>query len=533
MPWHRRIADIAGKLAGANPVRAGDLLCVFLLIVLCLGAGLPRYSSGLDFGDEGLLAYGGLRVMNGQVPNRDFVTLQPPLSFYIVAAVFKLLGTSVASLRILGLVIYLLVPLLSYGIARTLAGPLVALSAALPSAVLGISFTQFVPAAAWQGTTVCLAAALVYLRATQDFGRGSSLAFPAGILTAVATLLRQDQGVYLAVSLLVYTAVLKLARAESGQPVSVKAPLVLWAAGLIAVVLPLGVYWIAVGAFGPMWRQLVVFPLSTYSKTSSLPFPAIRSGFEFGPNASVLLYYVPLVAVPFGLLALGRRFVRRNFGPREARFCLLLVWSALFYCQVLVRTDMDHLLIALPSFFILVATGFGEALRGMDAVLAVRTVTRRVVRGLLVGLAAAFALVFLLLVRPMFLPPPLPASETIRLERAGVRKLGAANLKKFIERVQAYAPPEQSILCLPYQPMFYFLCERRNPTQWNYLWPGDQTPEDHEALIQQARNDPPSVVIITTEAEMQRYAAPILDYVHSEYRPAFAAGGTFLVYVRK
>jgi hypothetical protein len=33
----------------------------------------------------------------------------------------------------------------------------------------------------------------------------------------------------------------------------------------------------------------------------------------------------------------------------------------------------------------------------------------------------------------------------------------------FLEKVQEIAPAEHSILVLSYQPMVYFLCERRNP----------------------------------------------------------------------
>jgi len=62
----------------------------------------------LDFGPgqilltKGFLAYGGVRAGEGQLPNHDFVSLQPPLSFYLAAATFKLLGTSLASLGFLG-----------------------------------------------------------------------------------------------------------------------------------------------------------------------------------------------------------------------------------------------------------------------------------------------------------------------------------------------------------------------------------------------------------------------------------------------
>jgi 4-amino-4-deoxy-L-arabinose transferase-like glycosyltransferase len=64
-----------------------------------------------------------VRAAQGEIPHPDFVSLQPPLSFYTTAGVFKLFGTSLASLRIFGLLIFLLLPLLIYGVGRSFAGP--------------------------------------------------------------------------------------------------------------------------------------------------------------------------------------------------------------------------------------------------------------------------------------------------------------------------------------------------------------------------------------------------------------------------
>src|ERR1051326_4961665 len=82
---------------------AGDSLCVVLLSSLGLVIGLPRYRWGIGLGDEGFVAYGAERVSQGQMPNRDFVSVQPPLSFYTAAGAFKIFGKSLVSLRILGL----------------------------------------------------------------------------------------------------------------------------------------------------------------------------------------------------------------------------------------------------------------------------------------------------------------------------------------------------------------------------------------------------------------------------------------------
>jgi hypothetical protein len=110
-----------------------DLICVALLALIAAAIAYPRWCSGIDWRDEGLLAYGAVRVAHGEIPHRDFVSLQPPLSYYAAAAFFKFGGTALVSLRIFGLSLFLLLPLLIYGIARSLGtGAILALAAAAP-----------------------------------------------------------------------------------------------------------------------------------------------------------------------------------------------------------------------------------------------------------------------------------------------------------------------------------------------------------------------------------------------------------------
>lgn len=191
------------------PARLAGLLCPLFLILICLAISLPRYRAGIDWSDEGFLAYGAVRVMEGQVPNRDFVSLQPPLSFYVAGGAFKVFGPSLATLRRLGLSIFVLMVLLIYALARSLVTPSLAFAAAFPAAILGLPYFNFTPFAVWQGITASLAAALLYLHAGLTNRRW--LAFPAGMLAAISIFLRHDQGIYLAISILILAVALKFA----------------------------------------------------------------------------------------------------------------------------------------------------------------------------------------------------------------------------------------------------------------------------------------------------------------------------------
>src|SRR5438270_5086299 len=128
-----------------------ELLCAALLLIIAVAIAYPRWRAWIDWRDEGLLAYGTVRVMDGQIPHRDFVSLQPPLSYYTSAAVFRIFGTSLLSLRIFGLFLFLLLPLLIYAVGRNFMGRIASFAAAAPLCVLGMPYMRFVPFAVWQG----------------------------------------------------------------------------------------------------------------------------------------------------------------------------------------------------------------------------------------------------------------------------------------------------------------------------------------------------------------------------------------------
>src|SRR5690242_13353512 len=95
----QRVSDSRNLLNTQSRVVV-NLLCLGLLLSFAVAIAYPRWRAWIDWRDEGLLAYGAVRVLNGEVPHRDFVSLQPPLSYYTAAIVFKLLGTSLLSLRV-------------------------------------------------------------------------------------------------------------------------------------------------------------------------------------------------------------------------------------------------------------------------------------------------------------------------------------------------------------------------------------------------------------------------------------------------
>jgi hypothetical protein len=490
-----------------------DLIAIALLIALALAIACPRFRSGLDIRDEGFLAYGAERVAQGQIPNRDFESLQPPGSFYTAAAIFKLFGTSLVSLRIFGLTLYVTIPILAYAIIRRMTGPVLAFAGAIPTLILGIPYFNFVPFAVWQGITATTAAALLILLAT-DYGR-PRLALLSGIFTGASLLLRQDQGVYLIISIVAYIAILRKIAVDPASKSSTTKLALGWIVGIALVLLPCAILWAVEGALPAMFRQLVLAPLTTYAKTSSAPFP--RFSLLTSPAQDVLInlfYCVPFVVI-LCVIGLRRQVRKRGWSLRETRLAFATIWSALFFCQAITRSDLSHLLITLVPFFVMCAWAW-NALHA----------------GLAWHISNACAVAALLWTAAPAVFPETAGEQKVDLPRAGVFAKGGAALAAFVRSVQSQVPPNRPILCLPYQPMLYFLSQRRNPTRWNYLWPGDQSPEDHQTLIDEARHDPPTLVFIVEENQLRLYAPAIVDYFNVNYKKT-AQVGTMSVYAPK
>jgi hypothetical protein len=338
---------------------------------------------------------------------------------------------------------------------------------------------------------------------------------------------RQDLGCYLLIALAAFVLALRVA-SEAKPAVAGRRLVSAWAMSAAALAVPLGLYWAASGALPSMFRQLVWFPLTRYAETSSLPMP--RLGFDQPPEAFLLalLFYLPPAVAGATAIWLLVSAVRRRFCQEHARVAFIAALSLSFYFQVLIRSDVFHLLITLAPFFVLCGCVLDRASslleRRIRKVVGPEARWNSFVAGPAVLLAAlSSAALFLWFTAPVLLPRPDPDARTLSIDRGGVFLAPgrASGIEAVKETIQHYAEPDRSILCLPYQPMFYFLAERRNPTRWNYIWPGDQSEEDHRALIEQAREDPPAVVVIAGWREVNEYAPVILEYVDFEYRLAY------------
>ncbi len=357
-----RIAAGARAWAVAHAERL-TYVGVLLLALAHLGR---VYNRGLNLLDEGFVLHVAERVLQGQVPYRDFFTQLTPGAFLALAAVFAVTGPSVIVGRWVTVALGLLITALLYtGGRRILSRPAAAL-AALAFPVWGIGQGWFYPNYSWFALAGCMIALECLLRAvTREPGRlggapGSSLAWSAGagFACGVAAFCKQNMGLYalfaLVVTLLVagpFTLRGRLGRAVLACVASLPVPLglLLWLAGH--------------GALADFFRDAVWIPLAVFPREMAAPYPAIWPPWPQpqdppGQGAWAFRLVCLLPPLPYGLglakLVLPR-LLRR--GPADASHqAVEVAWLAFalaIWATAFPRADFDHIQVALGPTFVL------------------------------------------------------------------------------------------------------------------------------------------------------------------------------------
>ncbi len=481
------------------------------LIGGALAFSVSRLNDGIDLGDEGFMAACASRVMDGQVPHRDFYSLQGPLSSVILAGWSTLVGLSFLKLRVLGALVHTCMVLLTYLIARRLASAHWALAAGAVAILVGLPHMRFAPLPVWMGLCLSMLAVWLALRSWIDGER--RIAYLSGMVGAIGMLVRHDQGAYMLVAILMLALVMRSWPAAVSRRASFK--LGHWIAGALTVGVPSFVAAWLLGALPAMWDQLVLFPLTRYHATSGLPFPMLG---QDGPTGSLLAFVLfrltPLAAlITLALVAWSYCKGERSVHSRVGFF--LGCWSLCMFTLVMFRSDLAHLVLTMHPMLVLLAW--------LAAFMERRFASRPGIRKTLwAGGIAGFGLLAAVAWHVLLLAPersPLPIESPF----AGVKDRDAEQVNAVVRAIAAATNAGDAILVLPYHPAYYVLADRRNPTAWGYHWPGDRTEEELRQLIAQAARDAPAAVVIFNRDSTVTYLAPVVQWVEENYVPVDVA----------
>ncbi len=174
----------------------------YLIFALCAGLYLfPFMRLLLQTPPEGLLVYGAVRIVHGQVFARDFFEVVGPGTFYWLALFFKLFGVTFAATRICLFVTSLGTGLAMYFLSRRICSQYQILPCVL---LAGTYFGTLWPSISHHVDSNCFALLSIACMIVWQDRRKFGLLFAAGALAGATTCFLQQKGVLLLLALLLW-----------------------------------------------------------------------------------------------------------------------------------------------------------------------------------------------------------------------------------------------------------------------------------------------------------------------------------------
>jgi hypothetical protein len=424
-------------------------------LILAAFAGIylyPFVRELADSPDAGVFINGAAMVAKGALPSRDFVEPAGPGSFLWLALFFRLFGTSLATAQTLLAATGAAITLLVFYLSRRVGGS--GLFAALFVLAMGVPLGAH-NSPHYDSTLFALAAFALFLRAWDGLPQANTLwVIAAGVCCGFTSWFMQQKGLYL---LLALAATLVFGhRKQAARPA-----LILVSSYAAAISLQFALFGL-LRALPSLLYANYVLPLTAYGEVNGAPygFPIWQNLWPSFLAASKHQSIVPLawteaailtmpfllvMAIPF-LLPASAYLAKAS--PLEKR--MLPYWLAAYalWFSELHRLDIGHLrngcVLLAVLFFTICETGGNRVLKALGLGLTVC---------LVFGATSHFSAAL---------------SDTVVTQtRRG--KIYSDNPLPVVAFLQAHTKPGEDVFIYPYQPVYYFLEDLRNPTRYSCL----------------------------------------------------------------
>lgn len=543
--------------------RAAPAAQVILMLALAFVGLLPGLRNILNFYDEGLIVLGAERVLNGQVPYRDFWTMYGPGQLYVLAGLFRIFGVSIMVERVYDLVVRACLALALYFLTARLSSR----EFATLTWIVSVFWLAYFGFFGYPIFTALLFVTLSLLALIQSFTHRRWL-MAGGLLLGTAALFRHDLAAYAFIGQMI----ILLAR-EFTQSGSTPAPIParLWGAvrtqvpylaGLTIMIAPVAVFFLATTPFSALLQQLIVFPLSVFPRYRVLPYPAFDLTLDSLPFYAPFVIYALAIAIvvlsiraaraarasaPVSPTTVAAAPVMELDGAAQARLWgigLTILFGLFAFNQARVRADLIHI----PQFF-LPAVVLAPVLmyRGPGVSANASSVT---------GLVA-FVLMGALMVNPADYVATTTSNALNKTPTAlshGIARAAGAQMMQdeasAVRFIQFTVPPGQPIYSgvtrhdriFVNDPMFYFLAERPAATRYHELHPGLATtlPAQQEIAAELERNNVQFIVLVSlfdevkepNESSVSSGVHFLDDYIAAHFSIAQQVGG-YRIMVRR
>ena len=486
-----------------------DLLTALLLFaVLLLYFAVRPHNLGES--DESYFLRHTVRILEGQVPYRDFDEQYTPFGYYLMALPFWLFGTSIAAAKLAMGVFHAGTVLLLYAAARSLS---VGRGLAVATALLHIALCETAWPMASGHWIATFFIALILCCACRPL-RGRRELLWLGIATGGLIATQHQKGVPIAVGVAAIVAVVW--RLEGGfdrcrEFRQLREMLAAYSIGVLAVAVPFlaAICWLS--GVEPLIDQLVIQPFTGYRRINEASWGEVEPltrGLASN-TIPVVLEFLPLlilIATVRGIAAWRRR------GYREVRvLSTLSIYCGFSALSVLYRPDFIHIAFIAAPFFVFLA----ETLQWGIAAAARLGGLPGWARPLEWGLAALLVVLVSLHLEGHVERSRVkyPHSAQTRFGQIDFAHEGDPALVAAV-LAEMQALPERELFGYPAFASMYLMAEAENPTPFDLVFRGLHTPEQFEQIIGVLEERRMRNVVVrgfTTEGD------PILRYLALNY----------------
>jgi 4-amino-4-deoxy-L-arabinose transferase-like glycosyltransferase len=470
----RRDTPIGFRGAGSDHAIAAIVFLV-CLAYLCM---FLRYTSLEP--DEGIVLLGAERILDGELPYRDFFSFYTPGSFYLAAWLFRIFGDSFLVARGSIAVAGAICSVITYVLARRVCSRGVSLLCALLATTTGAAFRFLVLHNPYSTLLCCLS---LYSATRYLESRASIWALLTGSFASFTVLFEQSKGAGLCAGL-VLGFLISAGVGHASTPR--KSCAWLLALGLVWPLVLAAVYF-AVHHSLKVMLQSWLWPLQHYAHANRVPYgfqnwsdAARQVIFHTGPlwlrivkilTISPGLIVAALPIIGFGLLIYWTRRMRRSQELSAEMGYYVLVCSVstgLLGSVVVTRADVLHFMYLAPVWYVELAWVLGSLGRRSRLLISSRPYLTAYV-GIAFGLLALAVLL----------------NATGARNRIATRRgaITTGESDTVINYLQSNLAPGQQLLVYPYLPLYNYLTMTRSPSRHLYFQPGMNTPEQGQEIV--------------------------------------------------
>ena len=276
--------------------------------------------------DEAFILVGAEKILNGQIPHKDFSSEYPLGQISTLAALFKVFGVTVMTERVYDLIVKSLISLSVFLIIRFLASN----GTAFVGWVMSLIWLQHssVPAYPVYPCLLFIFISVYFLLFYMEEQKNYYIVLST-LFIVLSILFRHDIGGYAAIAVTIVLILRSIVGVQSWAPV------VLFIASGVLVCLPVIVYFFMHAALGYLYNDLIIMPL-TFSKSQVFPYPSLS-------RWNLPFYVFPSVVLA-GAISSIFLIIRKKDDTTAYAILLISLIGIFFFNQARWRSDMVHLI---------------------------------------------------------------------------------------------------------------------------------------------------------------------------------------------